>query len=519
MSGFVRAGFLLLASLGPCGGGLPQGELDGSSDGASDGSSDAPSSDGEATLEAGALDVTPADAGPDAAPYVRPEPPARFAAGLMQLQRSLQAGFVPGAAVAILEGGRLAYAAGYGVRRANRTAPVTEHTLFRVGSITKMVTASAALSLVDEGRLDLAQPVTRYEPALRLRAPADPSQITMQHLLTHTSGLPDDLTLECAVGPTALAQLLRDRADTPLWAPPGRVFNYSNLGYALAARVIEAVDGRPFDTVVTSRVLERGGMSDATFDTAVARTRDYSTGHVVSETGGVGLTFEPNAYDCAGGHAAGYLFASVVDYAHLIETLLAGGRTMLRESSARALTGDQAATRNTPAEHYGYGFFRYPLRGETALEHGGFVLGWETSIYVLPERGTAVVLFINANPANFTVSSAARALLVSVAGLTGPSESYSTSSSTWGPYVGTYNDPLNLGRVVVTLTGGSLRATVSLVGGATPLQGSLTQIAGDHFYFRGGSLATQNFGVTFWRDAEAPAAYFVSRSGVAARVE
>lgn len=138
-------------------------------------------------------------------------------------------------------------------------AQVTADTRFPAASVTKMFLAAAAVSLSREGALDLQQPIQRYLPELEQGV----GHATLHQLLTHTSGLGNPPLCERASDD--LRDLQQKYGAAPLWAPPGVVFNYSNLGYSFVALVLERVTGTPFEQVVQQRVLGPAGIPGASF--------------------------------------------------------------------------------------------------------------------------------------------------------------------------------------------------------------------------------------------------------------
>src|SRR5207244_615903 len=143
--------------------------------------------------------------------------------------------------------------------------PVDEDTLFPVASITKTVVATAVMRLIERGEVDPDQSLRRYLPELRLRDAQTTDQLTTAHLLTHTGGFQGDARdgaygVRCGSGEDALARFVELVAHLPQHAPPGAMWAYSNTGYSLAGRVLEAVTGQAFEAACQELVLEPLGM-------------------------------------------------------------------------------------------------------------------------------------------------------------------------------------------------------------------------------------------------------------------
>jgi CubicO group peptidase (beta-lactamase class C family) len=156
------------------------------------------------------------------------------------------------------------FSRGYGLANIGTKTAVTEHTIFRLASLTKAFTAMAIMLLVDEGRLDLEDHVQRILPDF----PSYGRDITVRHLLTHTSGLPPyqklvpDLVTRQITDRDALILL---RRAGPIQFAPGSEFRYGDSGYAMLALVVEAVSKTPFARFVHDRIFARADMTSATF--------------------------------------------------------------------------------------------------------------------------------------------------------------------------------------------------------------------------------------------------------------
>ena len=186
----------------------------------------------------------PISAARASATRLSPQMSRKIDADVEQAMARLQ---VPGAAVLILEGGRVAYVRGYGFRDKERRLPVTTKTAFEIGSITKQFTAAAILQLQAAGRLDLDRPLSDYLPD----AP-HAREVTLRQLLSYTSGLHDYLDLpedridELVQRPITYKELIARVAPLPLDFKPGSRWSYSNTGYLLLGRVIEIVSGESY---------------------------------------------------------------------------------------------------------------------------------------------------------------------------------------------------------------------------------------------------------------------------------
>ena len=310
-------------------------------------------------------------------------------------QSMAQAG-TPGAAVAVALDGALILERGYGVTRREGSTPVDADTYFRIGSVTKQLTAAAVLQQVELGTVALDDPVTAYVPELSLSGQWPADRITVRHLLTHSSGFPD-LPFDPA-GPTgdgALADWAAHLDEVTLHAPPGVFWNYSNPNFNLAGLVAERASGQPYRQYVSQHVLAPAGMTRTTFDpAAVIADGNYSYGHLTSP-GGIETVYAPDDYDNAVFAPAGYAFSTAGDLVRWALTLLDDGGAVLAPFSAQQMQSPQRDLELIPGYSYGYGVFIEPLGDLTLRQHGGNLWGWGAYLIWEHEHRFAVAVLAN----------------------------------------------------------------------------------------------------------------------------
>ena len=310
---------------------------------------------------------------------------ADFTAVDTEVERSMKSGLVPGAAIVIVKDGEVVHSRAFGVASVETSAPVTPKTLFRLGSTTKMFVALATLRLVDEGKLPLTQPVGDVVPGL---APALKA-ITIEQLLSHTSGLADDAPMNGPLDESALHERVTSWREDALFAPPGDVFSYANTGYVLLGDAIAQVTHQPFSAAMQSLVLDPMGMRDSTFKPLVAFTHPVALGH---DRSGV---IRP-VTEHAGNYPPGSLFTSVEDLGRFFAALTP--QQLERLAAARVPIPAQDRT-------YGYGIVADDRRGVPILLHTGGRSGYGSTFMFLPSQHVAVAVLSNRTSA--TLSSAA----------------------------------------------------------------------------------------------------------------
>jgi CubicO group peptidase (beta-lactamase class C family) len=301
----------------------------------------------------------------------------------------------PGVQIAVAHNGRVIYTKGYGVADIETSRPVTPHTLFRVGSVTKMVTAAVLAELSVAGTLDLQAPIARYVTQLdgkRVGA------VTSHQLLTMTAGWIDNAIPYGRMGEGALGEVMDEVSDTLHFTTPGRVVSYSNPGYSMAGYVAERAAGKRFGTLADELVLRKMGMPHATFRPLQALTYDFSQGHV-GQPGNPGAIVRPFTENTAQ-WAAGFLFASAQDMARFAiammdNGMLDGSRVLSPESVKLMTTGNLLIPGDT-VTRYAYGLMVGTARnGETIWQHGGAINGFDAQVVMFPERKLSFVILDN----------------------------------------------------------------------------------------------------------------------------
>lgn len=310
---------------------------------------------------------------------------------------------VPGLALAIVANREIVYARGFGVTSVEAGGvPVTPETLFQIGSVTKPLTGTMIVALSARGPLDLDAPVTTYLPTLTLGEPDMAPQVTPRHLLSHTSGLPwDQITPARLFGsrdPAGLATYVeRELPRRPLGAPPGMLFNYSNPGFNLAARVAEVATGTPYTELMARRLFEPLGMRDTTFDPTLAMTRAVAQAHDLTPSGA--LRVRRPAPDNSAQYPAAFAYSTVLDLARFARAQLgavdAGGVPLLDPDAIAMMREAHADRYEGLHTRYGLGFYLDHLHGVMLAGHPGGINTLGSQFWLAPERGAGVVMLFN----------------------------------------------------------------------------------------------------------------------------
>lgn len=259
--------------------------------------------------------------------------------------------------------------------------PTTAETLFPLLSVTKMFTAATAVSLAEDGIVDLHRPITSYLP--ELAAKPELGRVTLHQLLTHTAGLVDDPHHPLCRGGRALSDAM---VDAHLGAQPGAVYLYSNVGYSLVGLVVERATSRAFEDVVRERVLLPMGMSTATFDFAAVQVQGHPLG---AGAGG----------RCKLAAPAGGLNASARDVARWARALSEPATHPLGQRLVETLTTAYVETGARPGEAYGYGVGMLKRGDAWVYSHNGGIQDFSASVAWVPSRRFGAAAMMNASNA------------------------------------------------------------------------------------------------------------------------
>lgn len=305
---------------------------------------------------------------------------------------------VPGVSVAVVENGEYEWSAGFGFADLENNAPATEHTLYRLGSISKSLTSVGAIELSERGKLKLDDPVQEYCPAF----PQKSATITTREVLGHLGGIrhyksesPDD----AEVGNTRhfdnpIQAGLDFFKNDALVAEPGSHFHYSTQGYTLVGCVMEGASGTKYTDFMRENVLSPAGMNHTQPDDRFAiipyRTRFYKK----TESGTVeNADFLDSSYKIPGG---GWL-SSAEDMAHFEVALLKG---KLVKSSNRNLMWTPLKPSDGSKDSYGLGWGVSDDHGFHMVGHGGGQQGTSTDFLIATDQGAGVVVLTNMDGLN-----------------------------------------------------------------------------------------------------------------------
>jgi CubicO group peptidase (beta-lactamase class C family) len=326
------------------------------------------------------LVLTAAAATLRAQPIAKPDTVDRFVTSTMEQNH------IPGVAIAVVRAGKIIKAQGYGVADLEQRIPVTPETVFKIGSVSKQFLAAGIMLLVQDGRLRVDDPVAKHFPG----TPESWRDITLRHLLTHTSGV---LREGPAFDPLKIQPdsiIIRSAFARPLEFPTGTKYQYCNVCYFTLADLIARVSGKPWDVFLADRVFRPLGMNatrtTTTTDLVPHRARGYAWRNTEYVNADEFLALRPS----------GAFLSTVVDLAKwdaaLYEDRVLTKATRTTMWTPMRLTGGGVSL-------YGFGWQLDSLDGHWQVHHGGSLPGFRAELARFPNDSLTVIVLTNADGA------------------------------------------------------------------------------------------------------------------------
>lgn len=301
----------------------------------------------------------------------------------------------PGVVVGVMSRGRLLFWKGYGAANVELRVPATDSTVFEIGSISKEFVSAAVLLLVEEGRLELDDPIDRHLTGL----PSEWLGVTVRQLLTHTSGIPDYeeiQTYEAYRFRFTPEEILRVAHSRPMDFEPGTGYRYSNTGYFLLSLLVERLEGAPLGEVLQERIFGPLRMTQSRMADPEDIIPHRAAGYYVD---GTGKLVNRDATQTSSTLGAGGLVSTIHDMVKWDAALY--GSELLSAASREAMWTPAILPDGTNTQ-YGFGWRTGEHQGRKTVGHNGMVAGFVASFLRIPEEGMAVMAFANRYRASST---------------------------------------------------------------------------------------------------------------------
>lgn len=302
--------------------------------------------------------------------------------------------------VLVAQKGNIIYQKGFGVKDAEKRLPVDVNTVFQIGSVTKQFTAAVIMQLQEEGKLSVEDKLSKYFPEL-----PNAEKITIEHLLTHTSGL-YNYTNDTAFKKADVSRPYSQKDMLALFSKyrpdfePGAKWNYSNTGYSLLGYIIEKVTGKAYEQVVRERILQPLQMNHSGFDFTHLASADKAKGYFMLTS--TKTTAAP-IVDSTIAYSAGAMYSTVSDL-YKWDRAIYSGKILKPQSWQKIFTPYK--------NKYGYGWGIDSLYGRQITAHSGGIHGFAARILRFPKEELVVIMMDNSSGTNLGKISMALSAIV-----------------------------------------------------------------------------------------------------------
>jgi len=329
---------------------------------------------------------------------------------LDQFEQEFKAGLtdqrIPGGAVSIVKDGRVIFQKGFGVKEIGNSEEVDEHTIFRLGSVSKGFASVLTGVLVEDGLVGWNDPVYRYLEYFHLNNPEQTGRIQIKHLLSHTSGLPRHAYTNLVEDGLSLDRIIPRFAQVPLIAKEGEQLAYQNAAYSTIEKVLEVRTETDFNTLLEEKLFKPLGMnySSASYD-GITNSDNKALPHVYHSRsrGRVPIPISQKYYNAV---SSGGINASAADMGKWLLLLTGHYPDVISEETLKEIYEPIATINNrrfsrywdgVNKSHYGLGWRVLENDGQKIVYHGGYVNGYRSEIAFAPDEEIGISILINAN--------------------------------------------------------------------------------------------------------------------------
>lgn len=294
----------------------------------------------------------------------------------------------PGMTAILSEQGKVVYSGARGLANVEHQVPLKPDTVMRIGSISKQFTAAAIMMLVEQNKLALNDDIHKYVASF----PTEGHTVTIEHLLTHTSGIANytnDLTImyRDALIPATLDQVLARAAKHPMIFAPGEKMAYSNTGYVLLGKIIEVASGQSYKQFIEQQIFAKLGMKNSYYggpQIIANRASGYQgEGANLANASHIDMTWP---------HAAGSLLSTTGDLSIWFNALATG--KLISNASFAKMTSPFKLNDGS-LSYYGYGLSMQSLGGYKTINHNGGINGFSTDAVYVPEKQLYIAVLAN----------------------------------------------------------------------------------------------------------------------------
>ncbi|HEY9336300.1 MAG TPA: serine hydrolase domain-containing protein [Kribbella sp.] len=312
---------------------------------------------------------------------------------------------VPGVAWAVLADGEVVDGAA-GVLSRSTLVDATADSVFQIGSITKLWTATLVMQLVDEGKVDLDVPIRTYLPEFRIADEEAAARITTRQLLSHTAGFEGDIFTDTGRGDDCVEKYLQELHGVAQLFPPGEQFSYNNAGYCVLGRLVEVLRNSPYDVCLRDHLIAPLGLTHTAPGPYEAILFRAAVGHIETEPG---AGYQPTPVwslvrsNAPAGSSLAMRPRDLLTFAklHLDDGKAADGMQVLAPGTAGRMHEQQVDLPDLGlmGTSWGLGFERFETPDGLVIGHDGGTIGQSAFLRIIPESGVAVALLTNGGDA------------------------------------------------------------------------------------------------------------------------
>lgn len=311
----------------------------------------------------------------------------------------------PGAAITIVDKNSIVFTETYGVKKVNTPDSVDEHTVFRLASVSKGFASFLTALMVEEEKFSWDDPVKKYVPELRLKDSVNTEQMSIRHLLNHTSGLVPHAYDDRIEDGVSFEEIIPDLQNVDICCPAGQVYGYQNVVYSLISPVIQNATGNSFASLMRKKVFEPLSMYDASigFEDLMA-SDNYAKPHLYGRKTWHPVNITDHYYKLL--PAAG-VNASICDMSIWLITMLNGYPEVISRNALNQLFQPEVKTPlkwsftrywdELDNKYYGLGWRIYEYKGKKIISHGGYVKGFRSQVAFCPEDEVGIAVLMNSS--------------------------------------------------------------------------------------------------------------------------
>ncbi len=319
------------------------------------------------------------------------------------MEQELDSSHTVGAAFTIVHDGDVIYKGTFGERKKGSSSQVDEHTLFRLASVSKGFAGALACLLEMDGALSLDEKVVKYYSDFRLKDSINTADLTIRHILSHTSGLVPYAFDNLVEADQELQTIVNRLPEVEISAPPGELYGYQNVVFSLLDPIARKATGVPYQVLVQEKIFIPLGMSDASVGPVdLSKTPNMAFPHVRTREGYVPLNPHEGYYNVM--PAAG-VNASISDMGQWLLALLGSKPNQLPETVRKKLASPIIYTplksrytrywKPFRERYYSLGWRIYKYQGRDVVYHGGYIRGYRAEIGFCPEENVGIAFLQN----------------------------------------------------------------------------------------------------------------------------